>query len=277
MATIGFIGCGNMAQPIIRNVKEKNVFEANSIFVFDTDSEKLKDFCEKTGVNTAESAEFIASLDCVMLCVKPQVFPDVLPKIADKISEHDSLVISIAAGKTTEYIESFLGKTARVCRIFPNLNAQVGAAISSYTGGKNATDDDIALTGKIAKSYGEAIELGEDSFSCFGVLGGCVPAYAFMFISSLARAGIADGLDPSVAKKTAIQAVLGSALLLKEKCTQTDETDPMAVIDDWVKKVCSPGGTTIEGVNSLKENNLDKIVADAFHASYERDKTLSKG
>jgi pyrroline-5-carboxylate reductase len=87
-----------------------------------------------------------------------------------------------------------------------------------------------------------------------------------MFIGALAKAGVADGLDEETARDVAVQAVLGSAMLLKECGGDTDE---------WVKKVCSPGGTTIEGVNSLRESNLDEIVSPAFHKSYMKDLFLS--
>ena len=267
MNSIGFIGCGNMAQPIIRNTAEKNVFDKNNIYVYDIDKEKLHNFCKINGVNPVLCENEIVSLcDVVMLCVKPQIFPDLLPKISSLLAERKPLLVSIAAGKTTEYIASFLNYDAPIARIFPNLNAEVGEASSAYTGKSFVTEEQLETVGKICKACGEAKYLSEDLFSVFGVLGGCVPAYTFMFIGALAKAGEADGLDPETARDTAVQTVLGSAALLKERGGN---------IDDWVKKVCSPGGTTIEGVNSLKENDLDGIVKTAFHKSYEKDLLLS--
>ncbi len=267
MKKIGFIGCGNMAKPIIRNVAEKNVFDKADIYVYDIDKEKLRQFCKANGINEAESENDIASsCDVVVLCTKPQVFPGLLPVIRDNLKVKKPLVVSIAAGKTTEYIASFLDYDAPVARIFPNLNAEVGEAVSAYTGNRFVTEEQLAKVGEICASYGEAKQLDESLFSVFGVLGGCVPAYAFMFIGALAKAGTADGLDAVTAREVAVQAVLGSAKLLKE-CGGD--------IDEWVKKVCSPGGTTVQGVNSLKEAELDKTVAEAFHKSYCRDIELS--
>lgn len=267
MKTIGFIGCGNMAKPIIRNVAEKNVFNKKDIYVYDIDREKLLDFCKKTEINAAESEKQIASeCDVVVLCTKPQVFSSLLPEISDELSENKPLVVSIAAGKTTEYISSFLSYDAPVARIFPNLNAEVGESVSAYTGNSFVTEKQLAKVGEICSSYGEAKMMDESLFSVFGVLGGCVPAYAFMFIGALAKAGVADGLDEETARDVAIQAVLGSAKLLKE-CGGD--------IEDWVNKVCSPGGTTIQGVNSLRESDIDSVVKTAFHKSYMRDIELS--
>lgn len=267
MKTIGFIGCGNMAQPIIKNCAEKNVFDKNNIYVYDIDRVKLDTFCQKTGINTAEDENQIAkNCDIVILCTKPQTFPQLLPAIKDSLAKNDPLIVSIAAGKTTEWITGLLGFDAKVARIFPNLNATVGEAISAYTGNSNVTAEQLEKVGEICRSYGEAKLLDESLFSVFGVLGGCVPAYAFMFIGALAKAGISDGLDEGTARDVAVQAVLGSAKLLKE-CGG----DP----DEWVKKVCSPGGTTIEGVTSLKESDLDNTVKTAFHKSYMKDLFLA--
>ncbi len=266
MKTIGFIGCGNMAKPIIRNVKEKNVFDKNNIYVYDIDREKLVEFCNKTEINPAESEKYIAAeCDVVVLCTKPQVFSSLLPSISEEMKNNDPLAVSIAAGKDTKSISALLGYDARVARIFPNLNAEVGEAVSAYTGNERVTAEEIELVGRICSSYGEAKHLPEELFSVFGVLGGCVPAYAFMFIGALAKAGEENGLDSETARQVAIQAVLGSAKLLKE-CGGDIET--------WVNKVCSPGGTTIQGVTSLREDDLDGIVSSAFGKSLRRDREL---
>ena len=269
MKTIGFIGCGNMAKPIIRNVKEKNVFDKQNIYVYDINKEMLSDFCKKTEINAAESEKAICrECDVVVLCTKPQVFAALLPEIAEDMKQNNPLVVSIAAGKDTESIASLLGYNARVARIFPNLNAEVGEAASAYTGNSLVSETELALVGRICSSYGEARHLPEELFPVFGVLGGCVPAYAFMFIGALAKAAEANGLDSETARDVAVQAVLGSARLLKECGGDTDE---------WISKVCSPGGTTIQGINSLREDCLEKVVSKAFGKSLARDKELRTG
>ena len=267
MKTIGFIGCGNMAQPIIRNVAEKNVFGRENIYVYDTDDEKLLGFCKKHGLNATESENSIArSCDIVVLCTKPQVFEELLKKIAGDLEVGRPVLASIAAGKTTEWISSFFSFDLPVVRIFPNLNAEVGEAVSAYTGNSFAKSEHLDKIKEICSSYGEARYMDESLFSVFGVLGGCVPAYTFMFINALAMAGMKDGLDADTAREVAVQAVLGSAKLLK-----TCGGD----IDGWINKVCSPGGTTIQGINSLRESDLYGVVETAFHKSFMRDKELS--
>ena len=265
MKTIGFIGAGNMARPIIRNTAEKGVFEKNDIYVYDPNTEALNSFCACVGVNAVGEGFVRKNSDVIMLCTKPQVFPTILPSVGETVRDRDPLIVSIAAGKTTEYIASLLGYNAKIARIFPNLNAEVGSAISAYTSNQRVSEDEINLVGKICSSYGEAVRLAEDKFSVFGVLGGCAPAYSFMFIDALAKSGEKYGLDKETAFKAAVQVVLGSAELLKAGVGEPGE---------MVKRVCSPGGTTIEDVNVLDSDGLYALVDKAFKASYDRDKQL---
>ncbi len=265
MKTIGFIGAGNMARPIIRNTAEKGVFEKNNIYVYDPNTQALDDFCKKTGVNAVGEGFVEKNCDVIMLCTKPQVFPSILPAVGETVRERDPLIVSIAAGKTTEYISSLLGYEAKTARIFPNLNAEVGSAISAYTANGRVSDAELALVGRICSSYGDAVRLEEDKFSVFGVLGGCAPAYSFMFIDALAKSGERYGLDRDTAFRAAVQVVLGSAQLLKAGVGEPGE---------MVKRVCSPGGTTIEGVNVLDSDGLYTLVDKAFKASYDRDRQL---
>ncbi len=124
----------------------------------------------------------------------------------------------------------------------------------------------MGFTGALAGCFGEAIALDEKDFSAFGVLGGCAPAYTFMYIGALYRAGLAHGLPEDAARRAAVGVVLGSAKLIAEMGGDLDE---------WVKKVCSPGGTTIEGVNSLRADDFAGIIDKAFDSSFRRDLELS--
>lgn len=266
MKIIGFIGCGNMGSPIIAAVAEKGVFPREDIYVYDANEAVLTKVCAELGVGKAQSENMIASMcDIVFLCIKPQIFPTVLPLIADSLSVKRPLIVSIAAGKTTDYIASFLQYEARIARVFPNLNARVGSAVSAFCTNAYATGADSELVEKICLSFGDAIGLPEDKFSVFGVLGGCAPAYTFMFIDALEAAGRENGLDEKTAHRVACSVVSGSAKLLSV-CDEEPE--------EMVRRVCSPGGTTIEGVTSLREDNFKDIVKTAFGKSLARDKSV---
>ncbi len=264
---LGFIGCGNMATAIINGAVSSNFIKAENVFVFDIDGSKTSSLEEKYGLNICESAEQVAeNTDYTVLAVKPQVFPTVLPQIKSAVSEKETVIVSIGAGKTLNYIGSFFDDETAVIRIMPNINAKVGASMSAVCKNKNVGEEQFDFVKVLCKSFGEVIELSEDMFSLFGVIAGCSPAYAFMFIDSMVREAVKNGMKKEDALKICAQAVLGSA-----KTVLADEDHN---IWSLINSVCSPGGTTIEGVAKLQEEGFDTAVMDAVKASLDKDKKL---
>jgi len=264
--TIGFIGCGNMAQPIIRSIIEKGMYQKKEVCIYDTDAEKLNTFCSANGTIAMQNEEeIIRSCETVFLCIKPQGFADLLTRTKDSFVTSDPFVVSIAAGKEIAFIENYLSPALRIGRVFPNLNASVCQSASAYCINATCTKTEKELLGNIVSCFGTALFYPEALFSQFGVLGGCSPAYTFMYIDSLAKAAERNGVSKEIARATAIQAVLGSALYLQES-----GMDPAILID----RVCSKGGTTIEGVTALRNANLPDIICNAYEASLHRDKEL---
>ncbi|MBQ4573495.1 MAG: pyrroline-5-carboxylate reductase [Clostridia bacterium] len=265
MYKLGFIGCGNMATAIIGGAVTSQFLKGEEICVFDVDTTKAEFLNKEYGVNTSSTVESLAeNCEFVVLAVKPQVFPTVLPQIKESLN--NTTVVSIGAGKTLEFIGSFLNKKTPIVRVMPNINAKVGASMSAVC--KNDCTDDIALefVKGLCKSFGEVMELSESQFPLFGVIAGCSPAYSFMFIDSMAREAVKNGMKKDEALKICAQAVLGSAkMILEDK-----ENNPWALINS----VCSPGGTTIEGVAKLQSEGFDTAVMDAVKASLDKDKKL---
>ncbi len=263
---IGFIGCGNMASAIIKGLVSSKKYNPEEIAVFDICKNKAESLSKELSLSLFENEREIAEkCDKVVLAVKPDVFPSLLEKIGEKLKAHDPLVISIAAGKTTEFIASLLPYCPRLIRIMPNINAKVQAAISAYCGNERADEADKAFVKEFCGAFGRGIEIAEKNFSIYSAIGGCSPAFAFMFIDSLARAAVKNGMTKAEALETAAQAVLGSAKLILE----SDE-HPWKLVD----AVCSPGGTTIEGVCSLQEKGFEAAVEAAVEASYNKDKKM---
>lgn len=263
---LGFIGCGNMATAIMNGAVKSGFLGGEQICVYDTDAAKAETLKENLGVSVLSSASDVAENSyAVVLAVKPQVFPDVLPQIKDAVTKNDTAVISIGAGKTLNYIISFLEDFTPVVRVMPNINAKVGASMSAVCKNDNVDDDLLAFTKELCKSFGDVIELPESQFSIFGVIAGCSPAYAFMFIDSMARGAVMNGMSREQALKISAQAVLGSAKMMLES-----EENPWALINS----VCSPGGTTIEGIATLQKEKFDEAVMKAVQASFEKDKRL---
>lgn len=264
--SIGFIGCGNMASAIICGIIDNKAVKAEEVNVFDVYAPATDSIKAKYNINVFSSEEeIVKNSDTVVLAVKPNVLSSVLKKIDGALGDKDTLIISIAAGKSTEFIANELTHDNRIIRVMPNINAKVSEAICAYTANAKVTDDDKSLTEKIFSAVGKIIYLEENYFPLFGVLGGCTPALAYMFIDELARAGVKNGMKKDVALKISAQAVLGSAKMILE----SDE-HPYELID----KVCSPGGTTIEAVTSLQENGFNSAIHKAVDKAVEKDSKL---
>lgn len=263
---IGFIGCGNMASAIINGIIKSGVFEAEEINVFDIFNPATDTLKEKYNINILGSeADVVKESDTVILAVKPNVLTDVLNKINNALLEKECLVISIAAGKTTDFIREQLTHDNKIIRVMPNINATVGEAICAYTANSIADDKDKLEAEKIFSAVGKVIYLDEKYFPLFGVIGGCAPAFAYMFIDSLARAAVENGMKKDVALNIAAQTVLGSAKMILESSEH-----PWSLID----KVCSPGGTTIEGVMSLQADGFEASVHNAVNKALDKDSKL---
>lgn len=263
---LGFIGCGNMATAIIDGLIKSEFISPSDINIFDISKTAIKNIEKAYSVNTFESeSDVISNSDTVILAVKPNVIQSVLTSADDIISSKKPLIVSIAAGKSIEFIENCLSQPQRIIRVMPNINAKVSEAMSAYCGNKLASDDDKDYVSALLSKIGKAIELDESYFPLFGVLGGCTPAFAYMFIDSLARAGVKNGMKKEDALKIAAQTVYGSAKMILES-----DQHPWKLVDN----VCSPGGTTIEGVTSLQSDGFESAICNAVDKALNKDKKL---
>lgn len=255
-----------MASAMIGGLVSSKTLSGEEIAVFDIDTKKAQKLSESLGVRVLESAgEVVEKCENVVLAVKPNVLPEVLPSLKGLILDYRPLIISIAAGKPLSFFEEHLSKNVRLVRVMPNINAAVGEAVSAFCGNESAAEKDLAFAKKMCESFGTAVELPEKHFPLFGVIGGSSPAFAYLFIDALARAAVKNGMPKKQALEICAQAVLGSAKLILET-----KEHPAELAD----RVCSPGGTTIEGVLSLKKNGFEGAVADAVQAAFEKDRLL---
>ena len=263
---LGFIGTGNMATAIIKGVLASGMLKGDEIAIYDIATEKSDALGKEYGISVFDSEKEIArKCDKVILSVKPNVFPSLLGKIDNDLKENNPLIISIAAGKTIEFISDCLSYDAKIVRVMPNINAKVGAAVSAYCGKDNVTVAELDFVKKLCESFGIAVNINENLFSVYSAIGGCSPAFAYMFIDSLARAAVKNGMPKNVALEVAAGAVLGSAKMILES-----QEHPWQLVD----QVCSPDGTTIEGVTSLQNDGFESAVMSAVQAAIDKDKRL---
>lgn len=263
---IGFIGCGNMANAIIKGIIKSEAAVSEDINVFDVFTPTLLSMNEKYGVNICEDECSVArQSDIIILAVKPNILSSVLEKINTTIENEEKLLISIAAGKTIDFIRNLLTHDNKIIRVMPNINAKVGEAICAYTANQFVTQEDKDNCEKLFSAVGSIMYLEENYFPLFGVIGGCGPAFAYMFIDALARVGVKNGMKKDIALTIAAQTVLGSAKLILES-----NEHPWELID----QVCSPGGTTIESVTSLQADGFESAIHNAVNKALEKDSKL---
>jgi len=210
-------------------------------------------YCDETTTDSsvAETA------DVVILAVKPDL---VGPVLSDLDLSADQTLISIAAGVSTEIIEGHTD--ARVVRIMPNLAAQYGMMAAAVTE-STITDEVRAILGAV----GEFVEIPESQMDIATAVNGSGPAFVFYCINAMAEAGVEGGLDPADARTLAAQTFKGAA----ETVLRSDES-----IDDLIDAVCSPKGTTIEGMESLWAGDAEGEVAAAVRAAEQRSKELAR-
>lgn len=264
---LGFIGTGNLASAILRGVVAAEEIPANEIMIYDINPDKLSVLQEELSVNTAESADKVASsCEYVVIAVKPKDFEFLARSISGEIRSNDAIIISTAAGTNLDKIQEYFGYDVKAVRIMPNINAAVGESMTALCASDNVVyaEKEFAMT--LCSYFGRVTELEEKYFSAFTAIAGSAPAFAYMFADALANAGVKYGLPAKTAQDIAAQMLFGSAKQLLES--------PLTV-SELIRNVCSPGGTTIEGVCSLKETGFENSVITAVDKTVEKDKLMS--
>lgn len=261
---VGFIGAGNMGGAIIGGMASSG-FCAEDILVYDKDTAKLK-FLEDSKIAVASSAEdIVEQSDTVVLAVKPQMLLDLLTPLVPALCRRHPLVISIAAGKTLSWIENIIGNDVPLARVMPNIAAKVRQGMSAFCLNSASDKSHRKTVRMIFESVGKVVELKEELFSAFTAVAGSSPAFTLLYVDALANAGVRYGIPKDTALAVASQAVIGTTQLLQETGQH-----PRAISD----AVCSPSGTTIEGVCALQKCGFENAVLEAVRASFEKDKKL---
>jgi len=263
---IGIIGTGKMGGSLLRGILKAKIARAEDVYASDVYEPGLKALQEELGINAStDNFETVSSCDILIVAVKPQMIKNVLRDINPHLG--GKLVISIAAGITTEAIEAELDEDRHVIRVMPNIAATVGESASAISTGRNASVEDAEMAMTIFNSVGVATLVPEHLMNAVTGLSGSGPAYIFPVIEALADGAVYEGLDRETALKLAAQTVLGAAKMVLETGMHPGELKDM---------VTSPAGTTIRGMHALEQNNIRSAFMDAVIKSSERSKELGK-
>lgn len=265
MMKLGFIGCGNMGSAILNGILKCRMVTPQEIMVSDKNERAVRQAQQEKGVQgTDDNCAAVEFADILFLAVKPQYYEGVLKEIKEVISD-SQIVVSIAPGKTLDWIGERLGENCKIVRTMPNTPALVGEGMTGVCRNKNVTDEEMETVTGILASFGKAEIVPENLMDVVVSVSGSSPAYVFMFIEAMADAAVADGMPRAQAYEFAAQSVLGSAKLMLETGKHPGELKDM---------VCSPGGTTIEAVRVLEKQGFRSSVIEAMKACVRKAKGL---
>ncbi len=260
---IGIIGYGNMGKALVKGLVSN--YRRESICVYDKKKSKLSKLRLTSPSKVAESLEELISFSkTLILAVKPQDIREVLDSI--RVSYKNQLIISIAAGITTSFIEKIIGRRPRVVRVMPNLAAKVGKSLSGICKGRYATFSDLKKTKKIFESIGNCLILKENYINALTAISGSGPGYIFYFLYCLEEASLNLGFSKKEAHFLVFNTLKGTSELLSEE-------------DDFlelVSKVASPGGVTEAALSYFEEKGLKKIIKEAIRRATRRGEELSR-
>ena len=258
---LGVIGFGNMGSAIAKGFVSKKAMDIKDIGAFDT-YKKTMEKAKEDGFNVYnDESDLVKNSDAILVAVKPIHAKELFEKIAKNLK--DKLIISIVAGLESSSIKSWIGSDKRVLRIMPNTPAIVGKGVFALDSDSNALDEEKKTVEDLFFAIGLVEWVEERLFPVVTGLSGGGPAYVAMFIEALADAGVLHGLKRDVAIKMAAKTVLGSATQLLETGIHP------AVLKDMV---CSPAGTTIEGVKALEDYSFRAGVIEAISAATLKSK-----
>lgn len=264
---VGFIGCGNMGSALATTVRKSH--PDAQIFLSNRTPAKAEGLAAQVGGIPSTNEDIAAQCHWIFLGVKPQMMEDMLAKISLTLANRPTppILVSMAAGLTTARIQEMAGNTTYpTIRMMPNTPASIGKGVIQYCG-NHISDENLALFADMLAPAGLIDPLPENLIDAASSVSGCGPAFCYLFMEALADGGVACGLPRDKALRYAAQTLQGAASLVLES------GDHPGLLKD---KVCSPGGSTIQGVRALEENGFRSASMNAVIAAYEKNIALGK-
>ncbi|MES9965346.1 MAG: pyrroline-5-carboxylate reductase [Candidatus Sedimenticola sp. 20ELBAFRAG] len=266
--TITFIGGGNMAASLIGGLVADG-YDPKHIVVSDPDSDKLASLAARFAIRSAaDNASAVERADVVILAVKPQALRSVASDLTPAIQRHKPLIVSIAAGVREKEIQAWLGGDLALVRTMPNTPAMIQAGATVLHAGSAVSSEQRDLAESILRAVGLTRWVDdEEKMDAVTALSGSGPAYFFLVMEAMERAGIEMGLPEDTARLLTLQTALGAARMAMES------SDGPALLRE---KVTSPGGTTERALGILQEGELPELFAKALTGAKERSVELSE-
>lgn len=264
---LGVIGGGFMANAILKGLIYSDRLRSKKIIVADPSDAAREKLSELGVYTTANNRDVAGNCEYLLLAVKPQNFPAVAESVRGLPVEK---VITIMAGVKKEKIRALLfGDSIKVARAMPNLPCSIGSGMTAVDLEDFSEDaDDCSFILDIFDCLGNVLTVSEDKLNAVTGISGSGPAYVYMFIDGLIKAGVKQGLTEDEAKSLAVQTVLGGADMVAHSDDKT--------LDELIGAVCSKGGTTIQAVESFRRDDMEGMIDRAVSACVQRAKELSE-
>jgi pyrroline-5-carboxylate reductase len=264
---IAILGAGRLGESIVRGILSSGWREPPELAVTVRRDERAAALREQYGVEAGTSnADAVKGAALVIVAVKPQDMGAALAEIADAVTT-EQVILSVAAGITTAFIEGHLREGARVVRAMPNAPALVHEGIAGIAKGRSASDDDLALAEDALGHLGAVVRVAERDLDAVTALSGSGPAYFALLAEAMIEAGLLLGLSREVSTRLVVQTMLGSALLLRDEGIHPVELR---------ENVTSPGGTTTRAIRELERSGVRAAFLNAINAATERSRELAQ-
>ena len=264
MMKIGFIGCGNMATAMIHGILQSGLASERDLMASAKTAKTQKKITDELHLTCGTNEETASFSDVLFLAVKPQFYEDVILSVRDHVKK-EALIVTLAPGKTLEWLGSLFGEDRKIIRTMPNTPAMVGEGMTAVCPNHSVTEEELDTVLTLLSSFGKAEVIPESLIDVATAVSGSSPAYIFLVIEAMADGAVADGMPRNKAYRFAAQAVLGSAKMVLETGKHPGELKDM---------VCSPGGTTMEAVRVLEEKGLRSALIEAEKACVRKARAM---
>lgn len=263
--TIGFIGCGSMAQAMIGGMLSSEIVGSHQVLASASTEETLQEVQSKFDIQTNMNNRVVASdSDILFIAVKPYKYEAVIHEVSQSVKD-DTIVITIAPGVSFEDMEKAFERELKVVQAMPNTPSLVGEGMSAICPNKKVEDEELESIVRLFKSFGEVEVITEAQMDAIPSISGSSPAYVYMMIEAMADGGVRQGLSREQSYRLASQAVLGAAKMVLDSGLHPGELKD---------QVCSPGGSTIAAVSQLEKEGFRGTVMSGMERCTERVKGM---
>ncbi|QVQ50973.1 pyrroline-5-carboxylate reductase [Spiractinospora alimapuensis] len=265
---IAILGAGKMGEALMSGLLGSGT-DPSTVLITEPRDDHAAQISAKYGVEAVPADVAVTRADTVILAVKPQSMSALLREVAPLVRD-DQLLVSIAAGISTESVERHLstaGRKAAVVRAMPNTPALVGQGMTAIAGGTHALEEHLDQARRLLETVGEVVRVAESSMDAVTALSGSGPAYFYLMVESMVDAGVLEGLPRDTAERLVVQTISGAAAMLRES------GDDAVVLR---RNVTSPAGTTAAALRELERSGFRSAVASAIEAARNRGHQLSR-